>query len=609
MSDIIRLLPEAVANQIAAGEVVQRPASAVKELMENSIDAGATVIRLVVKDAGKTLIQVTDNGIGMSGTDARMSFERHATSKIKSSEDLFHIMTKGFRGEALASIAAVAQVELRTRRKEDELGTLLRIEASKVTEQEPTQCPEGTTFQIKNLFFNVPARRYFLKSDAIEFRHIVDEFQRLALTHPDLEFSLQHNGSEVFSLPKATLRQRIVHVFGAKYQEKLVPVEESTDIVSVAGFVGKLDTAKKTRGEQFFFVNNRFIKNNYLHHAVMTAFEQLLPQGNYPLYLLYFDIDPAQIDINIHPTKTEIKFQDERAVYAILHAAIKRALGKHHLSPSIDFNQEMAIDITPARADAEIKQPQIQVNPAYNPFGGPKEKKESPLAGWFERKGQAAGNQNWRDLMEITKQLDELPSQTQPTLLDEEAWEEEISPVQFQKKYIGVQRGETWFWIDQQRAHHRILFERYVRQIEQGRGPVQQLLFPEEIALSAADAALLQEMSADIAALGFDMEIVEGHTCVVKGLPAELQDAPTERLLQEFLEQYLHAGNLELSAREKLASALARSASVKKGQNLSSPEMRDIVRRLFECRQPEFTISGQPIFVSFDVDVLEYQLK
>jgi len=609
MSDIIRLLPEAVANQIAAGEVVQRPASAVKELMENSIDAGATVIRLVVKDAGKTLIQVTDNGMGMSDTDARMSFERHATSKIKSSEDLFHIMTKGFRGEALASIAAVAQVELRTRRKEDELGTLLRIEASKVTEQEPTQCPEGTTFQIKNLFFNVPARRYFLKSDAIEFRHIVDEFQRLALTHPDLEFSLQHNGSEVFSLPKATLRQRIVHVFGAKYQEKLVPVEESTDIVSVAGFVGKLDTAKKTRGEQFFFVNNRFIKNNYLHHAVMTAFEQLLPQGHYPLYLLYFDIDPAQIDINIHPTKTEIKFQDERAVYAILHAAIKRALGKHHLSPSIDFNQEMAIDITPARADAEIKQPQIQVNPAYNPFGGPKEKKESPLAGWFERKGQAAGNQNWRDLMEITKQLDELPSQTQPTLLDDEAWEEEISPVQFQKKYIGVQRGETWFWIDQQRAHHRILFERYVRQIEQGRGPVQQLLFPEEIALSAADAALLQEMSADIAALGFDMEIVEGHTCVVKGLPAELQDAPTERLLQEFLEQYLHAGNLELSAREKLASALARSASVKKGQNLSSPEMRDIVRRLFECRQPEFTISGQPIFVSFDVDVLEYQLK
>ncbi|MBL7942941.1 MAG: DNA mismatch repair endonuclease MutL, partial [Flavobacteriales bacterium] len=345
MADIIHLLPENVANQIAAGEVVQRPASVIKELMENAIDAGASVVKVVIKDAGKTLIQVIDNGCGMSETDARMSFERHATSKIKKTEDLFHIVTKGFRGEALASIAAVAQVEMLTRLRGQVLGTRMEMEASKLRMLEPCQCPEGTSISVKNLFYNVPARRYFLKSDAIELRHMIDEFERVVLTHPDVEFSMIHNGTELLSLPKSNLRQRIVHTFGNKYNEKLVPVEESTGIVSVMGFVGKPDASKKTRGEQFFFANSRYIRNSYLHHAVMNAYEQLLPQGHYPLYFLYLEIDPAQIDINIHPTKTEIKFQDERSIYAILNAAVKRALGKFSISPSLDFDQEISIRV------------------------------------------------------------------------------------------------------------------------------------------------------------------------------------------------------------------------------------------------------------------------
>jgi DNA mismatch repair protein MutL len=608
MADIIRLLPESVANQIAAGEVVQRPASAVKELMENSIDAGASVIRLVVKEAGKTLIQVTDNGKGMSATDARMSFERHATSKIKSSDDLFHIVTKGFRGEALASIAAVAHVEMRTKQASDELGTLLCMEGSKCVQQEWMQCPEGTTIMVKNLFFNVPARRYFLKSDAIEFRHIVDEFQRLALTHPDVEFSLAHNGSEVFSLPKASLRQRIVHVFGAKYQEKLVPVEESTDIVSVSGFIGKLDVAKKTRGEQFFFVNNRFIKSTYLNHAVMAAFEQLLPQGHFPLYLLYFTIDPAQIDINIHPTKTEIKFQDERAVYAILHAAVKRALGKHHLSPSIDFDQETAVNLAPLRQGEEVKMPSVKLNPDYNPFGQSAPKKESALAGWFERRGNASATSQWQDLMAISQQMDQLDAPNTPLFEEKEGLDEEINPIQFGKKYIGVSLNGRWWWIDQQRAHRQVLFERYLKQMEQGRGPVQQLLFPEEVPISNADARLLEEMHTEIAALGFDIEIGQ-NGALVKGLPAEMADKSAELFLQDFLRQYLEEDRIQLTSSEKLAWSLAKSSAVRKGQTLSIPEMRDIVRRLFECEQSEYTRSGKTICKTLFVEQIDEQFS
>jgi DNA mismatch repair protein MutL len=606
MADIIRLLPESVANQIAAGEVVQRPASAVKELMENSIDAGASIVRLVVKEAGKTLIQVTDNGKGMSATDARMSFERHATSKIKSSDDLFHIVTKGFRGEALASIAAVAHVELRTKQQTEELGTVLTMEGSKCVSQEFTQCPDGATIMIKNLFFNVPARRYFLKSDAIEFRHIVDEFQRLALTHPDIEFSLSHNGSEVFSLPKASLRQRIVHVFGPKYQEKLVPVEESTDIVSVSGFIGKLDVAKKTRGEQFFFVNERFIKSTYLNHAVMAAFEQLLPPGSFPLYLIYFTIDPAQIDINIHPTKTEIKFQDERAVYAILHAAVKRALGKHHLSPSIDFDQETAVDLSPIRQGMEVKMPSVKVNPDYNPFGTSVPKKESPLAGWFEKRGAAQASANWQDLMEISKQMDQIEAPSMPLFDEKEGVEDELNPIQFGKRYIGVSVKGRWLWIDQQRAHRQVLFERYLKQMEQGRGPVQQLLFPEQVAISHSDAQLLEEMHTEIAALGFDIEI-SADGALVKGLPAEMAEKSADHFLQDFLRQYLEEDRIQLTSSEKLAWSLAKSSAVKKGQSLSVPEMRDIVRRLFECEQSEFTRSGKTICKTLSVDQIDEQ--
>ncbi|MFM2200950.1 MAG: hypothetical protein RL040_150, partial [Bacteroidota bacterium] len=406
MSDIIRLLPENVANQIAAGEVVQRPASVVKELLENAIDAGANSIKLFAKDAGKTLIQITDNGKGMSVTDARLCFERHATSKITRSEDLFHIQTKGFRGEALSSIASVAQVELRTRQEQEEVGTQVIIESSKVQSQEPVQCQTGTSFLVKNLFYNVPARRYFLKSDAIELRHMIDEFQRVALAHPEIEFQFTHNGAEVFMLPIGTMRQRIVHVFGSKYNEKLVPVEEHTDIVSVSGFISKPEMAKKTRGEQFFFINRRFIKNTYLNHAVTNAFQDLLPQGSFPMYLLYLEIDPAQIDINIHPTKTEIKFQDDRAIYAIVHAAVRRALGKFSIAPSIDFEQENSIPISPVRQNAAIQPPKIDINPNFNPFGKSTEpsNRSLNLRGWFDRKENSASG--WQDLMEVAAHID-----------------------------------------------------------------------------------------------------------------------------------------------------------------------------------------------------------
>ncbi|HEY0897729.1 MAG TPA: DNA mismatch repair endonuclease MutL, partial [Sphingobacteriaceae bacterium] len=389
MPDIIQLLPDAVANQIAAGEVVQRPASAVKELIENAIDAGADKIQLIVKDAGKTLLQVIDNGCGMSLTDARMCFERHATSKIRKAEDLFAIRTMGFRGEAMASIGAIAQVELRTRRHEDELGTCLQVEGSEVIRQEPVSSPAGTSISVKNLFFNTPARRNFLKGNSVEMRHILDEFQRVALAHPEIFFTLHHDGNEVFHLTPGSLKQRIVHLFGNAYNQKLVPVEEDTSIIQLKGYVGKPEFAKKTRGEQFFFVNNRFIRDPYLNHAVLTAFEELLPADSFPLYVLFIDIDPAKIDINVHPTKTEIKYQDEKAIYAIIRSAVKRSLGRYNITPTLDFNQETGFSgMITQKAQEDIVPPQIAFNPDFNPFksDGQKEREIPYLRNLGERK-------------------------------------------------------------------------------------------------------------------------------------------------------------------------------------------------------------------------------
>jgi DNA mismatch repair protein MutL len=620
MADIISLLPEAVANQIAAGEVVQRPASVVKELMENAIDAGATQIKLIVKDAGKTLIQVIDNGRGMSETDARMCFERHATSKIRRSDDLFHIVSKGFRGEALASIAAVAQVELKTRQRDKQLGTLIEIESSKIKSQETVQCPEGAVFSVKNLFYNVPARRYFLKSDAIEFRHILDDFLRLALTHPEIEFICTHNGAEVFSLPIVPLRQRIVHVFGNKYNEKLVPVEENTDIVTVSGFVGKPDSARKTRGEQYFFVNQRFIRNSYLHHAVMSAFEDLLPTGHFPLYLIYLSIDPAQIDINIHPTKTEIKFQDERAVYAIIHAAVRRALGRFNISPSLDFEQETAIQIPPPRHGQDLVEPEIRVNRDFNPFttNADRTDRSEVMRGWFEKRERDHGG--WKELHQIELDVKQTPIRHEDplasrddlaiTLEDDFVWNDEIPMMQLHRKFIVVSTPKGLMLVDQQRAHQRVLFEKYFKQIEKGKGQSQQLMFPVSLQFGAADLGLIMSGLSELSALGFDIVQTGDNGLEVLGIPADAGARDPQKLLEDFLEQWKNdSGVLKYSAREKMSWALAAASSVRYGQMLTQPEMTGLVRDLFQSSMPYAAQNNKSIILQISLQQLEQQFK
>jgi DNA mismatch repair protein MutL len=601
MSDIIKLLPENVANQIAAGEVVQRPASVVKELMENAIDAGATSIKLFAKDAGKTLIQVTDNGKGMSVTDARLCFERHATSKITRSEDLFHIQTKGFRGEALSSIASVAQVELRTRMEADEFGTQISIEASKVQNQEPVQCQRGTMFFVKNLFYNVPARRYFLKSDAIELRHIIDEFQRIALAHPDVEFQFTHNGAEVFMLPASTLRQRIVHVFGTKYNEKLVPVEEHTDIVSVAGFVSKPEMAKKTRGEQFFFINQRFIKSTYLNHAVTNAFQDLLPQGHFPMYLIYLDIDPAQIDINIHPTKTEIKFQDERAVYAIIHAAVRRALGKFSIAPSIDFEQETSISLSPPRPSSDIQAPKIDINPEFNPFGNaqPPSNRTMNLRGWFDRKESSVSG--WQDLMEVAARIERAET-ISPTL--ELEIHDDISFVQHNRKYMLCSSGERMMVVDQQRAHQRIRFERFMQQLASGKGVTQQSMFPETIELTPIQSALLGAFAGELEAIGFRYSQNGPNQIALEGVPSECSQSGGETAFIEALTALEENVDTTAVAHENLCWKLASTGSIRYGQMLTAPEMESLFQQLMQCNQPYYWRNQKPIIIQFDAQQL-----
>ncbi|MBX2959398.1 MAG: DNA mismatch repair endonuclease MutL [Flavobacteriales bacterium] len=622
MSDIIHLLPDSVANQIAAGEVIQRPASAVKELLENAIDAGSTTIQLVIKDAGRTLIQVIDDGIGMSATDARLSFERHATSKIKSADDLFNLNTKGFRGEALASIAAIAQVELKTKRENDELGTLIRIEGSEVKEQEPCSCTKGTSFSVKNLFFNVPARRNFLKSNAIEIKHIIDEFQRVALVHPEIAFSMYNNGNEVFNLNKGSFRQRIVGVFGDKYNQKLVPVSESTDIVSIEGFVSKPEFAKKTRGEQFFFVNNRFIKNAYLNHAVQNAFDQLLSSDQFPSYFLNLTIDPSKIDINIHPTKTEIKFEDERAIYAIIRTSVKQALGKNNISPTLDFEQEASFNIPIFKSTDPIKVPSIKVNPNYNPFqaedGKHRTESKPPVKNnqrdWsklyenFEvSTAEITANQQDNDAEEITEKQE---NQTILTNWDEAETAVKKNFVQLHKKFIFAPLKSGFLIIDQQRAHERILFEHFLKNLSTNKSSSQQLLFPETVDFSSADAEMLTEIKYEIIALGFVMDKVGRNSFVISAVPAEIKDFPIKQTLENLLDQLKsNANELKLAKKEKLASSLAKSASIKSGQTLSEEEMSVLTDNLFACEMPYHLPNGKPIVITLDLDDLNKQFN
>ncbi|MEZ4755740.1 MAG: DNA mismatch repair endonuclease MutL [Flavobacteriales bacterium] len=600
MADIIRLLPDHVANQIAAGEVVQRPASVVKELLENSVDAGATRIVLVVKDAGRTLVQVSDDGKGMSPGDARLCFERHATSKIRLADDLNAVRTKGFRGEALASIAAIAQVELRTREHGEELGTRVLMEGSKVRTQEPMACAPGTTIAVRSLFYNVPARRQFLKSDGVELKHVVDEFQRVALAHPDIAFQLVHNEHEEFNLPAGTgngaFRQRIVGLFGRKFDERLVPVEEHTELLTVQGFVGKPEYAKRTRGEQYFFVNQRYIRSSYLDHAVRKAYEELVARDTHPGWFLRIELDPAQIDINIHPTKTEIKFRDDRMVYAIVHAAVRRALGRFNIVPSLDFEPE------PALLAAQTSTGNGKA-PAWRPTD----------LGAFTAPPRPSP-EGWQQLFQLgmvtPAEEETVASHTAPRtqvlpMREQEVPDGERPVFQLHGRYIMAQLRNGLLVVDQQRAHERILYERNLKLLEQGAGLSQTELFPRHVELSATDLALVEEVLPELRSMGFDLALFGGRTLQVNGMPAEAADEDPGHLLETLLEQLKRErGGLRNERHTVLARSMARSMAIRPGRTLSVTEMHDLIDRLFACDHPHHTPLGKPTLITYGLDEL-----
>ena len=613
MPDIIQLLPDSVANQIAAGEVVQRPASAVKELIENAIDAGADKIQLILRDAGKSLIQVIDNGCGMSLTDARMSFERHATSKIRKAEDLFAIRTMGFRGEAMASIAAIAQVELKTRRHEDELGTCILIEGSEVMSQQACSANTGTSISVRNLFYNTPARRNFLKSDPVEMRHIIDEFQRVVLANPGIFFTMHHNGQEVYHLPANSLKQRIVHLFGNSYNQRLVPVEEDTSIIKLHGYVGKPEFARKTRGEQFFFVNNRFIKDAYLNHAVLTAFEELLPDESYPLYVLFIDIDPSKIDINVHPTKTEIKYQDEKSIYAIIRSAVKRSLGKYNITPTLDFDQENSIGhLITEKPMEQIVQPTISFNPDFNPFAKevPKAERGTTYSRDTSEYQRTPIPQNWDTLYEISKRESSVQQEmhgevTIPVQEQEVSKSSERQLFQIHNRYILSQIKSGFMLINQQAAHERILYERFLHQLDNHSGTSQQSLFPQSVTLNSSDFELLKELLPDIRALGFDIREFGKNTVVVEGIPADLSNVAEHALLEHLLEGFKNnLAILKLDKRDNLARSLARNGAIKAGTRLSLEEMNLLIDQLFACQMPNIALNGKPVISTFTLNEL-----
>ncbi len=615
MQDVIRLLPDAIANQIAAGEVVQRPASVVKELLENSIDAQAKNIQVIIRDAGRTLIQLIDDGAGMSETDARMSFERHATSKIRHADDLFRIRTMGFRGEALASIAAVAQIEMRTRRPADEIGILLRMEGSELKSQESVACLPGTNILVKNLFFNVPARRNFLKTNSVEMRHILDEFQRVALAHPEISFSLYHNDTEVYNLYAGKMSRRIVDMFGKNYREQLVYCQEETPYVTVKGYIGKPDFARKTRGEQFFFVNERFVKHSYLHHAVLSAYEGTISEGNHPFYVLMLDIDPSHIDINIHPTKTEIKFDDERSVYALLMAAIRKAISVNHFSPSIDFdlNVNFLSPMSKARTGGGTKPEPSKWDTSLSPLPPP----SSPR--------QEANLSHWEKLFEGFQQPDTTPVQTilelgemddpatltPPTLGSRanvlNAEDEEIKnrrlAVQIQNRYVVSAVKSGMMLIDQRAAYERVLYDRYLKELESQTGASQQLLFPVTVRLPLADIPVVLEMQEEIAALGFDFDALGPDTLVVRSLPTDLPNENVQQIFEELTEQLRqNYADLQLNRAETTARTLARRFASRYLGQLSSDEMEKLINQLFLSSNPNYTPGGEPIFIILSLE-------
>lgn len=633
MADIIQLLPDHVANQIAAGEVVQRPASVVKELMENAIDAGATHISLIVKEAGKVLIQVVDNGKGMSTTDARLSFERHATSKIKTADDLFALSTKGFRGEALASIAAIAHVELKTKQENQDLGTQLKIEGSEVVLQEPCATPKGSTIWVKNLFFNVPARRNFLKSNPVELRHIIDEFHRVAMVHCNIHFEMYSNGSEVFNLPITNLRQRLVNIFGGKTNEKLVPVAEETEIVKVSGFVGKPDYSKKTRGEQFFFVNDRYVKSPYFHHAVIAAFDGLLKDKSFPSYYLYLSVDPKTIDINIHPTKTEVKFDNEQSLYAILRATIKHSLGQFNIAPVLDFQKDASMDIPYEQTKKNISIPKIEVDRTFNPFAvestsvatpskintnNPTKEKNTTFVSNFKTKK----SEQWESLYsglntpkdsedfikpEASKIQFESSANT-VQLFDGQQNEpnKSLTVYQLQRKYLISTIKSGLVVIHQNRAHQRVLYEDFRKQISLSHAVSQQLLFPLQLSFSSTEIELLKSLETHLVHAGFGFQEFEAESVSINGIPTVVTESEVSIILEQLIaDMQNELPDTGFSQIDTLAKSLANSAAVKTGVVMETEVQKHLVNQLFACEEPNRAPNGKTTFVTIGVDELD----
>jgi len=620
MSDIIQLLPDHVANQIAAGEVVQRPASVVKELLENAIDAKATSIQLLIKDAGKTLVQVIDNGSGMSVTDARLSFERHATSKISSAEDLFQLNTKGFRGEALASIAAIAHVEMKTKRDEDELGTVLKIEGSKIIEQEVVVTPKGTSIAVKNLFFNIPARRNFLKSNQVEMRHVIDEFQRVALVHPDISFTLYHNGTDMFNLPASNHRQRIVNVLGSKTNEKLVPVNEETEIVNITGFVVKPEFSKKSNKEQFFFVNDRFIKSSYLNHAITAAFEGLLQDRAHPGYFLYLQVDPKSIDINIHPTKTEIKFDNEHDLYAIIKSTIKHSLGQFQIAPVLDFQRDASMDTPYAYKSKNVGSPTIEVDRSFNPFTDEKTGSRVSSSSFSSVVIPKKNSDDWEGLYvglesKMTEETNDVSmiefesEEVTGSFFEESDVVQEYITLQVQNKYIISKIKSGVVVIHQHRAHERILFEEFLQHITVNQAVSQQLLFPVQISVTKDEMLHLKEVQEVLENTGFVFSNIAEEEIEISGIPAAIEDSKASIIINDLLSSMNEDTVKEEGIHATLvAKSMAKSIAIKSGKALTGQEQEDIVNRLFACKEPTVSPINKPTFITYSTNDFDKKL-
>lgn len=609
MKGTIAILPDVVANQIAAGEVVQRPASAVKELLENAVDAKATLIKLWVKEGGKTLIQIQDNGMGMNETDARMCFERHATSKIRQSEDLFNLHTKGFRGEALATIAAIAKVNLKTKPEGQDLGTEIQIEAGEVISQDVCSTSTGTIFTIKNLFYNVPARRKFLKSDANEFHHILEEFTRVSLAHPDIEFQLFNNNTNVLTLKSGNFKKRIVDLMGYTYEKKLIAIEEKTELASIQGFIVKPEFAKKKRGEQFFLLNQRFIKSPYLHNAIVNAFSDLIPKDVHPGYFINLEVPADKIDINIHPTKTEVKFEDERYIYAILQAAARKAIGSHHITPSLDFDRETAFDVPMKKDIHQVTPPSISFNPSYNPFKEqksytPSSNKQYNQMDFMIPDEASIAMHSQEEIPSLDASEIEKPSK----LIEQE--NENFKYFQLNNQFIVLKVNDQLLIVHQNRAHARVLFEKMMLSMENNSAATQMELFPESIELSPLDYALFEEIAPELLQIGFDIDPFGVNTIVVRGIPAEAEGIQASEIIEHLLEEYK---NFELqqktTQKEKIARILANKLAIKSGILLNSLEVNSLISDLLHCKMPHISPSGKPVFLNFTVDELQQKFQ